>query len=61
MSEELDKILSKAPALQRAFGRLPATLIVLFAISALRPRSGITRLAIGAWLIVAGWFKLHTS
>jgi hypothetical protein len=60
MSDEVDKVLSKTPTLERALGRFPTIIIVLFALWTVRPRGGSTRVLIACWLIVAGWFKLRT-
>jgi hypothetical protein len=60
MSDEIDKVLSKAPVLERALGRFLAFVLMLFALWVQRPRTGIvTRLA-AVWAVIAAWVKIWT-
>jgi hypothetical protein len=60
MSNEVDKVLLRAPLLERALGRFLTALVLLYALWIMRPRSGIVSLFIAVGAIVAGWSKLKT-
>jgi hypothetical protein len=60
MSDEVDKVLSKAPILVGAFGRLLAFIVVLYALRAQRPRTGTVSLFAALGAIMAAWVKPWT-
>jgi hypothetical protein len=60
MSDEVDKVLSKTPTLERALGRFPAVIIVLFALWTLRPKTGIPTLLVAIWAILEAWIRFWT-
>jgi hypothetical protein len=46
MFAEIDRVLSKAPILERALGRFLTALILLFAMWTVRPRTGLASLLV---------------
>ena len=59
MSDEVERVLSKTPVLQRALGRFLTVLILIFALWTVRPRSGIMGLLFAVGAIIVGWLKLR--
>jgi hypothetical protein len=54
MFAEIDRVLSKAPILERALGRFFTVLILLFALWTVRPRTGITSFLVAVGVAVVG-------
>jgi len=59
MSDEVGKVLARAPILERALGRFLTVLVLLFALWTMRPRSGIFSLLIAVAAMLAGWLKFR--
>jgi hypothetical protein len=59
MSEEVDRVLAKAPILERALGRVCAVLVLIFALWIVRPKSGTATALAAVGAVVWGWFKLR--
>jgi hypothetical protein len=57
MFAEIDRVLSKAPILERALGRFFTVLILLYAMWAVRPRAGFASLAVAISVAVHLWWS----